>query len=115
MPVPNAAGDGHHSVVKRVGFVAEGLGDAAQALGTVDGVLYLDAQPGVGAVAGPLGRGQGRVGAFFAASRLAVRQTGGRQVVVADQAQEAQISQQVEQVEQVEQVQIHIELVLSRR
>src|SRR4028119_1282864 len=52
MPVPNAASQGHYPVIKQVGVVAVGLGDAAEPLRAADGVLDLDAAAGVGLVAG---------------------------------------------------------------
>ena len=77
MPIPATAGDCHYPVIKCIRFVAEGLGDAAQAFGPADGVFDLHAATGVDAVVGALGIGQGRIRAFFAAPGLTVGQTGG--------------------------------------
>jgi len=111
MPVPDTAGQGQEPVVERNGLVAASLGHAAQAFGPADGMFDLDAAAGVGRVFGSLKVGQGGVRAFFAASRLAVRQALGGQVVVGDQAQVAQIGQQFEEVEQA---QVGIELVFKQ-
>lgn len=77
MPVPNAAGDGHYAVVERVEFIAVRLRDAAQAFSPADSVFDFDAAACVGAVVSALRLGQGRRGAFFAASGLAMGQTRG--------------------------------------
>ena len=67
MPVPDAAGNGHYRVVKRVGFVAVGLGGASESFGPADGVFNFDAAAGVGAIIGALRLCQGRSRAFFGA------------------------------------------------
>ena len=111
MPVPDTAGQRQEPVVERVGLIAAGLGDAAQAFGPAEGVFDLDAAAGVGPVLGSLGVGQGRVRTFSAAAGLAVGQALGRQVVVGNQTQVAQIGQQIENVEQP---QVDIELVFKQ-
>lgn len=110
IPIPATTGDYHYSVIKCIGFVAESLGDAAQASGPADGVFDLDAAAGVGTVVGALGIGQGCIGAFFATPGLAVGQTAGRHVVLLHQTQIAQIGQQCEQVEQT---QVRVKLVFK--
>ena len=100
VPVPNTAGQSQEPVIERGGLIAAGLGHAAQAFGPADGVFDLDAAAGVGGIVGSLDVGPGGIWAFFAASRLAMRQAFGRQVVIGDQAQIAQIGQQFKEVEQ---------------
>lgn len=85
MPIPDAASQGQAAVVERGGLIAAGLGNAAQAFGPTDGMFDLDAAAGVDAVVGPLGFGQGRVRAFFAASGLAVGETLRYHVVIGNQ------------------------------
>ncbi|TDN38943.1 hypothetical protein A8B98_20785 [Hymenobacter sp. UV11] len=78
------------------------MGDAAQAFGPADSVFDPDAAARMSAIVSALGVSQGRNGAFFAASGLAMGQTRGWQVVVPDQTQIAQVSQQVKQVEEAQ-------------
>ncbi len=111
MPVPDSASQRQQAVVEAGGLIAAGLGHAAQAFGSADGVFDLNAAAGVSGIFGSLGVGQGRVRAFFTAPGLAVGQVFRGQVVVSDQAQIAQIGQQFKKVEQA---QIGIKLVFKR-
>ena len=100
MPVPRTAGQGQEPVRERGGLVAAGLGHAARAFGPANGVFDLDAAAGVGHIVALWGTGQGGVGAFLAASGLAMGQAFGRQAVVGDRAQVAQTGQQLKEAEQ---------------
>ena len=84
MPVPTTAGQCQEPAVESCRLIAAGLGHAAQSLGPADGVFDFDAAAGVDRIRSSLGVDQGGVGAFFTASRLAVGQAVGRQVVIGD-------------------------------
>lgn len=73
MPIPDSASQGQQAVVEGSRLIAAGLGNAAQTFSPTDGVFDLDTAAGVGRVFGALRVAQGRVGALFAAARLAVR------------------------------------------
>jgi len=111
MPIPDTTRQGHQPVVKGQGLVAVDLRDAAQALGPADGVFYLDASAGMGAIIGALGVVQRRVRRLFAAPGLAVGQAIRGHVVVAHQTQVAQIGQPGEQVQQA---QVDVQLVFQQ-
>ena len=89
LPVPDTAGDCHYPVIERIGFAAEGLHDASEPFGPVDGVFDLDAAAGMNSIAGALTIGQGRNGVLFVTLGLAVGQAAGRNVVVLYQTQVA--------------------------
>lgn len=91
MPIPNAAGYGHDSVVERGGFVAVNLRDAAQTLDSADGMFDLAPATGMRLIFGTLPITQDGIWVLFTPPGLAVGQRLGIHVVIGDQAQVAQI------------------------